>query len=128
MVNFCQDNEIGYDINRVKYPKEFKPLYIENDLTPAQFGTTERVLIFSNSLKIIEDALEYLRREGKWIKSIVLTPPKIKIDNLNKPTWYKDIESAKEVLKKEFYHYAFCYNLTPEDIINKENIDYSLFN
>ncbi len=128
VVKFCKDNEIEYDINRIKYPKEFKPLYIENDLTPAQFGTTERVLIFTNSLKIIESALEYLRKESKWIKSIVLTPPKTKLENLNKPIWYNDLINAKEVLKKEFYHYAFCYNLKPEEILNKEDIDYNLFN
>ena len=128
VVKFCQEHQTEYDINRLKYPKEFKPIYIQNDLTPAPFGTTDRVLIFSNSLNIIQEALEYLKKEGKWIKSIVLTPPKTKLENLNKPIWYKDLFDAKELLKKEYYNYAFCYNINPEDILNKEDIDYSLFN
>jgi len=127
VVKFCQEYDVNYDINRVKYSNEFKPYYIENDLTPVNFGTTEKVLIFVNDLNIIEKALQYLRYDGKWIKSIVLTPPKTKLESISRPTWYESTEDAKKILKEEFYHYAFCYKLKPEEILNRENSDISLF-
>ena len=127
VVKFCQDHDIDYDINRLKYTKEFKPYYIENDLSPANIGTTEKVLIFVNSLKVIEKAIQYLRYDGKWIKSIVLTPPKTKMETVSRPNWYETVEEAKEILKNEFFHYAFCYKLKPEEILNRENSDIGLF-
>ena len=127
VVKFCQDWDIEYDINRLKYTKEFRPFYVEDDLTPSNIGTTEKVLIFVNNLKIVDRAIQYLREEGKWIKSIVLTPPKSKLDTVDRPNWYQNEQEAKEILKNNFFHYAFCYNLKPEDILNKEEDNNSLF-
>ena len=127
VVKFCQDWDIEYDINRLKYTKEFRPFYVEDDLTPSNIGTTEKVLIFVNNLKIVDRAIQYLRQEGKWIKSIVLTPPKSKLETVDRPNWYQNEQEAKEILKNNFFHYAFCYNLKPEDILNKEEDNNSLF-
>jgi len=127
VVNFCQDWDIEYDINRLKYTKEFRPFYVEDDLTPSNIGTTEKVLIFVNNLKIVDRAIQYLRHDGKWIKSIVLTPPKSKLETVDRPNWYQNEQEAKEILKNNFFHYAFCYNLKPEDILNKEEDNSSLF-
>ncbi len=127
VVKFCQDWDIGYDINRLKYTKEFRPFYVEDDLTPSNIGTTEKVLIFVNDLKIVDRAIQYLRHDGKWIKSIVLTPPKSKLETVDRPNWYQNEQEAKEILKNNFFHYAFCYNLKPEDILNRDEDNNSLF-
>ena len=127
VVKFCQEWDIDYDINRLKYTKEFRPFYIEDDLSPSNIGTTEKVLIFVNDLKIVDRAIQYLRHDGKWIKSIVLTPPKSKLDTVDRPNWYQNEQEAKEILKNNFFHYAFCYNLKPEDILNREEDNNSLF-
>ena len=127
VVKFCQDNEIEYDINRVKYTKEFKPFYVDKNLTPAYIGTTESVIIFTNSTKIIDQAIQYLRHQSKWTKSIVLTPPKTKLETIDKPKWYNSTEEAKETLKTQMFNYAFCYKLKAEDILNKEDNNNTLF-
>ena len=127
VVKFCQKFEIDYDLNRLKYTKEFKPYYIENDLSPALKGTTEKVLVFVNSLEIIDKALDYLKRQKKWIKSIVLTPPKTKLENIERPLWHETVEEAKQILKQEHYNFAFCYKLNPEEILNRDSYEGSLF-
>ena len=127
VVKFCQDWDIEYDINRLKYTKEFRPFYVEDDLTPSNIGTTEKVLIFVNDLKIVDRAIQYLRHDGKWIKSIVLTPPKSKLETVDRPNWYQNEQEAKEILKNNFFHYAFCYNLKPEYILNRDEDNNSLF-
>ncbi len=128
VVQFCKEHEIEYDIHRVRYTKEFLPYYIEDDLTQVSRGSSEKVLIFTTDTKIIDRSIEYLRRQSRWIKSIALTPPKIKLENINRPIWYENVDYAKEILKKEFYHYAFCYNLQPKDILKKESDkEYRLF-
>jgi len=127
VVNFCQNNSIDYNINRLKYTKEFKPYYIEGNLNPVNFGTSQKVLIFINSLKIIKKAINYLRDDGKWIKTILLTPPKTKIETISRTNWYKNNQEAKDIIKNNFFHYAFCYKLNPEDILNRENNDIGLF-
>ncbi len=128
VIYFCKANDIPYEINRVKYTKEFLPYYIESDLTPVNKGTTEKVLIFTKSTKTIDRAIQYLRHQGKWIKNIALTPPKTKLENLDKPKWYHTVEEAREVLKNEHFHYAFCYEIKPKDIFVDKEEKSTLFN
>ena len=127
VVQFCKEQYIDFDINRVRYTKEFLPYYIENDLTQVNRGTSEKVLIFTTDTETIDNAVQYLKYQSKWIKSIALTPVKTKLDTISKPIWYKTVQEAKETLKKEFYNYAFCYNLKPQEILNKEQSNYTLF-
>ncbi len=119
VVSFCQNNHIDYDINRVKYTKEFKLYFVDKDLNIVQKGTTDRVLLFITTLKIIQKAINYLKHDGKWVKRITLTPPKTKLDSEDRPTWYENIDEAKNILKEQHYHYAFCYKLEPEEILQK---------
>lgn len=116
VITFCKDNGIEFDINRLKYTKEFQPYFIEDDLTPVNKGTTQKVLLFVDDAATIDKSIEYLRGEGRWIKSIALTPEKTKLETIERPYWYKTPQEAQAILKKEFYHYAFCYKLSANDI------------
>ncbi len=127
VVKFCKDNEISYDINRLKYTKEFKPIFIDKNLNAMPKGSSERVLIFVTSTFIIDKSIEYLREQSKWIKSLIFTPPKTKLDTITKPTWYKSPQEVKDILKKEHFNYAFCYGLNIEDIINNSKEYPALF-
>ena len=127
VVAFCKEHDIAYDINRVRYTKEFLPFYIEKDLSPTTRGSSDKVLIFTNDTKIIDRAINYLRKEGKWIKSIALTPPKTKLENIDKPNWYSSVDEAKEILKSLHFNYAFCYKLTPQEILNNSDDEHRLF-
>ncbi len=128
VVAFCQESSIEYDINRLKYTKEFKPYFVDKDLNIVPKGTTERVLIFISTLKIIEKSINYLKYDGRWVKRLTLTPPKTKLDSDDKPTWYHNSKEAKEILKNNHFHYAFCYKLSVNDIIEKSLDNPTLFN
>ncbi len=127
VVSFCQEKDIDYDINRVKYTKEFKPIFVDTNLNALPKGSSDRVLIFVNSIQTINKAIEYLKEQGKWIKSLIFTPPKVKLESTIKPIWYNSPNEAKEYLKKEYFQYAFCYQLKIEDIISNSKEYPSLF-
>ena len=127
VVTFCNTHSIEYNINRLKYPKEFKPFYVNNKLDIVPKSVSEKVVLFINSLDNIEKAYNYLKNQKSWTKSIVVTPEKTKIDLRDKPIWYKDSEFAKEILKNNFYNFAFCYELKPFDVLNPEDTQPSLF-
>ncbi len=125
VVYFLDNLKFEYNINNISYNKLFKPYFVDRLLNISK--GSDNVLIFTISKEVIEKSLEYLKYEGKWTKSIVLTPPKVKIDNIDRPFWYKNIQEVKDVLKKEHYNYAFCYKLNPNDILNKNELTKALF-
>ena len=127
VVAFCKEYNIAYDINRIKYTKEFKPYFVDKNLNILPRGSSDRVLIFTYLLSVVNDSIEYLKKEGRWIKRLTLTPPKVKLESNDKPRWYSNIQEAKEILKNEHFHYAFCYNLKPEEILNKDSSNINLF-
>jgi ferrochelatase len=120
VIPFAKELDLDFDINRVDYTKLFRPYHINEQLKVVSKGSTSKVLIFTTSLDIIDKSIEYLKHQGKWTKSIALTPPKTKVDCVDRPFWYNNIQEAKEVLKKEHFNFAFCYNLNPQDIIQKD--------
>ena len=120
VVPFAKKLDLEHDINRVDYTNLFKPYHIDDKLRVTSRGSTSKVLIFTNSLDVIDNSIEYLKHQGKWTKSIALTPPKTKVECVDRPFWYESIEDAKEVLKIEHFNFAFCYNLKPNDIIQKD--------
>jgi ferrochelatase len=120
VIPFARELDLEFDINRVDYTKLFKPYYIDEQLRVSSKASSSRVLIFTDSLDVIDSSIEYLKHQGKWTKSIALTPPKTKVEIVDRPYWYEDINSAKEVLKREHYNFAFCYKLNPSDIIEKD--------
>jgi ferrochelatase len=120
VIPFVKELNLEYDINRIDYTKLFRPYYVDEQLRVSSKGESSRVLIFTDSLEVIDSSIEYLKHQGKWTKSIALTPPKTKVELVDRPYWYEDIDSAKEVLKREHFNFAFCYLLSPVDIIEKD--------
>ena len=127
VASFCEEKDIDYDIARVKYTKEFKPYFVDKNLNIVQKGTSERVLIFISTLDIIEKSINYLKHDGRWVKRLTLTPPNTKLNSEDRPTWYENTKEAQEILKNNYFHYAFCYKLSLEDIVNKDSINPTLF-
>ncbi len=128
VISFCNTHSIVYNINNLKYPKEFKPYYINNRLNIVPKSISEKIVIFFDNLEYIYRAYNYLKEQKSWTKSIVVTPYNIKTDLIDNPLWFKDINEAKEILKKSFYNYAFCYQLEAKDVLNSEENQPRLFN
>ncbi len=125
VVAFLKELEFEYNINSISYTKLFRPYFVDKLLNISK--SSQNVLIFTNSLDIINKSIEYLKHQGKWTKSIVLTPPKVKVESIDRPFWYESIEAAKDILKKEHFNFAFCYGLNADDIINKDELTKALF-
>ena len=120
VVALLEELELEYSLDRVRYTKHFIPIFIDKNLNRIQNGKSERVVIFCDNLEDIKRARAYIKRANRWLKSIVLTPPKTKIEELKRAEWFESEEEAKEILKSKNFNYAFIYGLGREILEPKE--------
>ncbi len=126
VVEFCDLHHLPYDLDRVKYTKHFVPVFIDSTLSVMNPSKSDKVAIFTDNLQDVYKAREYVRYNGAWVKTIVLTPPKTKVDGVDRPNWYNDIDEAREILKNAYFNYAFIYALD-KSMLPKIKEEYSLF-
>jgi ferrochelatase len=126
VVEFCDLHELPYDLDRVKYTKHFVPVFIDGFLNIMVPSKSDKVAIFVDNLQDIYKAREYVRYNGAWVKTIVLTPPKTKVDGVDRPNWYENIDEARDILKNAYFNYAFVYALD-RTMLPKIKEEYSLF-
>jgi len=119
---FAKDMGLEIDLEKIRYTKHFQPLFVDANLRVVPKGSSDRVLIFVDNIDDIIKAREYIKSNGRWIKSIVLTPPKIKIDGIERPFWFNNSKEARDILKRSHFNYAFIYSLSRDflDEIEKE--------
>ncbi len=125
-VDFCQTNHLPYDIERIKYSKHFLPIFIDTNLQNRGMGKSDRVAIFTDNLEDIGRSREYIKHSNSWVKSIVLTPPKTKVDGIDRPFWFENEEELREILKNTHFNYAFIYKANKE-MLHTIKEDYTLF-
>jgi ferrochelatase len=126
VVDFCDKNDLPYSVDRIKYTKHFMPVFIDLKLKSTRPSNSDRVAIFTDNLSDIAKAREYVMRSNMWVKSIVLTPPKTKVPNIDHPHWFNSEEEVREILKSIHFNYAFIYN-ADKSILNTIKEEYSLF-
>lgn len=126
VVHLCKEYQIPYSINRLRYTKHFLPIFIDGNLSSVSRGSSYKVAIFCDNLEDIEKAKKFTKEQTKWTKSIVLTPPKTKIDGVEKPIWFDSVQQARDILKKSHFNYAFIYSLD-RDMLNEIKSDESIF-
>jgi ferrochelatase len=126
VVEFCDKHHLPYNLDRVRYTKHFVPVFIDGFLNVMKPSKSDKVAIFTDNLKDIYKAREYVRYNGAWVKTIVMTPPKTKVDGVDRPNWYKSIDDAREILKNSYFNYAFVYALD-RSMLPKIKEEYSLF-
>lgn len=114
VVAFSDLYELPYSIDKLQYTKHFMPVFINNNLETASQRDSDKVLIFTDDVQNIVKARDYVRYQSTWVKSIVLTPPKTKVDNVDRPYWFTNTPEAREILKSIHYNYAFVYSLDRE--------------
>jgi len=126
VVEFCDLFSFPYNLDRVKYTKHFTPVFIDGFLNIMVPSKSDKVAIFVDNLQDVYKAREYVRYNGAWVKTIVLTPPKTKVDGVERPNWYENIDEARDILKNAYYNYAFVYALD-RTMLPKIKEEYSLF-
>ncbi|MDD3592059.1 MAG: hypothetical protein PHO65_05425 [Sulfurovum sp.] len=125
-VHFCDTYSLPYDIERVKYTKHFIPVFIDTNLQSTGKGKSDRVAIFTDNLEDISRAREYIKRSNNWVKSIVLTPPKTKVEGIDRPHWFETEDELRDILKNIHFNYAFIYK-ADRSMLNTIKEEYSLF-
>jgi len=125
-IDFCEKEDLPYAVDRIKYTKHFMPVFIDMKLKSTRPSNSDRVAIFTDNLPDIAKAREYVMRSNMWVKSIILTPPKTKVPNIDHPHWFKDEEEVREILKSIHFNYAFIYN-ADKSILKTIKEEYSLF-
>lgn len=123
---FFQKHDIKFELEKLKYTKHFLPVFIDNRLQTVQSGTSDKVVVFIDNMEDIVSAREYMRYKVKWLKSIVLTQPKTKIDGHENPIWFNDANDVLNTLKNVHYNYAFILN-SDKSILPKLQQNFSLF-
>ncbi|WP_456431301.1 hypothetical protein [Nitratifractor sp.] len=113
VVAFCDREEFPYSLDRVRYTRHFQPVFVDASLQ-VQRGGGDRAVIFVDNLEDIVQAREYIRRHAPWARSVVLTPPKTKVEHVDRPFWFETPEAAKEILRTTHFTYAFVYSLDKE--------------
>ena len=102
------------------------PVFIDAKLKSTQASKSDKVAIFTDNIKDIVEAREYIKRSNMWVKGIVLTPPKTKVPGIDRPHWFESEEEVREILKNTLFNYAFIYN-ADKSILNTIKEEYSLF-
>jgi ferrochelatase len=125
-VAFCEAQDLPYSLDRLRYTRHFMPVFIDGALNTARSSQSDKVVIFTDNLEDIDRAREYLKYNGSWVKSIVLTPPGTKVENLSRPFWFESEEEVREILKSVHFNYAFIYTLD-RSILKQIKEEYSLF-
>ena len=126
VVEFCDLHHFPYNLDRVKYTKHFVPVFIDGFLNVMNPSKSDKVAIFTDNLQDIYKAREYVRYNGAWVKTIVLTPPKTKVDGVDRPNWYENVDEARDILKNAYFNYAFVYALD-KTMLPKIKEEYTLF-
>jgi ferrochelatase len=126
VVEFCDKHHLPYNLDRVKYTKHFVPVFIDGFLNVMKASKSDKVAIFTDNLSDIYKAREYVRYNGAWVKTIVITPPKTKVDGVDRPNWYESVDEARDILKNAYFNYAFVYALD-RNMLPKIKEEYSLF-
>jgi ferrochelatase len=110
-IAFCDAHALPYAIDKVHYTRHFLPVFVNGKFETVSKGSSDRVLIFTDNVEDIVRAREYVRFQATWVKSIVLTPPKTKVENVERPHWFTTPEEAHAILKQFHFNYAFVYSL-----------------
>ena len=110
VVHFCNTHTLAYSIEKIKYTKHFTPVFIDSQLQTTHSSKSDKVAIFTDNIADIVEAREYIKRSNTWVKGIVLTPPKTKVPNIDRPHWFQNENEVKEILKNTLFNYAFIYN------------------
>ncbi len=126
VVHFCKTQDLPFSVDRIKYTKHFIPVFIDGELKSTKPSKSDKVAIFTDNIKDIVEAREYIKRSNMWVKGIVLTPPKIKVPGIDRPHWFESEEEVRELLKSTLFNYAFIYN-ADRSILNTIKEEYSLF-
>ena len=116
-VALCTEHNLEYSIDKVGYTKHFMPIFIEEETFIQKGEISDHVVIIVDNLEDIDEGREYAKTAKVTMsKSIVFTPPKVKIESYTKPTIFRDPVSLVTAVKTTSFNYGFVYSDKKEDL------------
>jgi hypothetical protein len=117
-VALCDEQKLLYDIDRVTYTKHFKPIFIDEETGIQSTHKNDHVVLVCDNLEDINEGRDYAKlAKVVMSKSIVFTPPKIKVEGYTNPTVFRDSVSLVTAVKTTAFNYGFVYSKNREDFI-----------
>jgi len=123
VIHFCQTHGFEYTIENIRYINKFTPIFIEGEPSLNEETKNDRTVIVCDNKEDIVEARMYVSAPSAWIvKSIVLTPPKTKVESVKRPSYYNTYEEAIDIIMSANFNYAFVYSTDKsiKDSIKKE--------
>ncbi len=119
VVAFCKKFDFPYAIEKIQRSKHFMPIFTKEEPTIHNMGRDDKIVMICDNTQDITEAKFYVKTQGKIIaKTLALTPPKIKIDDVENPIYYRNIDDIIEVIEQSNFNYLFIY--TKESSIVEE--------
>ncbi len=111
VIHFCQTHGFEYALENIRYISKFTPIFIEGEPSLNEESKNDRTVIVCDNKEDIVEARMYVNAPSAWIvKSIVLTPPKTKIEGVKRPSYFTSHEEALDIIKSANFNYAFIYS------------------
>jgi hypothetical protein len=121
--NFFKQN---LDLTKLKSFYNFKPLFLDRNLSLVEFGKSDKFIICQNNEDLYENEISYMKKQYKYAKNIFITSSYVDYLSKDEQILMNDIEQLKPILRKlkfnGIYILGFNYNEVYEYLIKSENI------
>ncbi len=125
VVEFCKKFDFPFSIDRIQRSKHFMPIFTKEEPTVHNMGRDDKIVMICDNTEDITDAKFYVKTQGRIIaKTLALTPPKTKVDGVEKPIYYRNINDIIEVIEQSNFNYLFIYTKDNEIIEGVKNYLY----
>ena len=109
-IALCQQYALPWRLDRLGYTRHFKPIFLEGEPSVQEVMKNDKVVILSDNLEDILKARAYASDVGNWMaKTIVMVPPKTRVEGVKYPTFYHSAEEVVEMIGSLHYNYLFIY-------------------
>ncbi len=113
-VALCDEYELPYSLDKMRYTKHFNPIFMEGEPSIQEVMKNDKVVILSDNLEDILEAKEYASDVGNWMaKTVIMVPPKTKVEGVKYPTYYRSDEEILELIGSLQFNYLFIYTQDP---------------
>ncbi|HIO90618.1 MAG TPA: hypothetical protein EYG69_02485 [Campylobacterales bacterium] len=99
VLNFLDDLNISYTLNRLNFINHFKPIFIDSYFKIKPFGQSRKVLILENDIKLIKQEQEYINKCASWANIALVVPTQLEnqFKNIKQIYTYKNFSDIKTI-------------------------------
>ncbi|SFV75267.1 FIG00387915: hypothetical protein [hydrothermal vent metagenome] len=109
LITLLHTLNINFRLRKFTQLEHFKPLFINKSFQIQEFGTTDKVIIFENSVQYIPQEIEFLQHNANWANLLFVVPHYVKEEQklLYKNLYsYKSKKGLIKILKQHPFHFA----------------------